>query len=90
MVAAWMRALTVVGPSIASGSQVCRGNCALFPAAPPRMRSPASVIRLGSLAVTEAIELAERKGTFESALGGAKVNPAQDQLIPPALQTWPG
>src|SRR3978361_1634170 len=28
MVAAWMRAETEVGPSMASGSQVCKGNCA--------------------------------------------------------------
>ena len=35
IVAAWMRALTGVGPSIASGSQVCSGICADFAAAPP-------------------------------------------------------
>ena len=34
MVAAWMRAETGVGPSMASGSQTCRGICALFPQAP--------------------------------------------------------
>ena len=31
IVAAWMRALTGVGPSIASGNQVCKPNWALFP-----------------------------------------------------------
>ena len=34
MVAAWIRAETGVGPSIASGSQVCRNNCADLPMAP--------------------------------------------------------
>ena len=35
IVAAWIRALTGVGPSIASGSHVCSGICADFAAAPP-------------------------------------------------------
>ena len=35
IVAAWISALTGVGPSIASGSQVCSGICALFATAPP-------------------------------------------------------
>src|ERR1700756_5507473 len=34
MVAAWIRAETGVGPSIASGSQVWRPNCADLPMAP--------------------------------------------------------
>ncbi len=34
MVAAWMSAETGVGPSIASGSQVCSGTCADLPMAP--------------------------------------------------------
>ncbi len=34
IVAAWIRALTGVGPSIASGSQTCSGNWALLPQAP--------------------------------------------------------
>ena len=36
IVAAWMRAETGVGPSIASGSQVWSGNCALLPTVPPK------------------------------------------------------
>ena len=32
--AAWISAETGVGPSIASGSQMCSGNCADFPIAP--------------------------------------------------------
>ena len=35
IVAAWMRALTGVGPSIASGSHVWSGICADFATAPP-------------------------------------------------------
>ncbi len=35
IVAAWMRALTGVGPSIASGNHVCSGSCADFATAPP-------------------------------------------------------
>ena len=34
MVAAWMRAETGVGPSMASGSHTCSGNCADLPTAP--------------------------------------------------------
>src|SRR5215212_3586337 len=34
IVAAWISALTGVGPSIASGSHTYKGNCALFPNAP--------------------------------------------------------
>ena len=38
MVAAWISALTGVGPSIASGSQTWRGNWADFPIAPQKSR----------------------------------------------------
>jgi len=34
IVAAWINALTGVGPSIASGSQTYNGSCADFPVAP--------------------------------------------------------
>src|SRR5215211_9555116 len=43
MVAAWIRALTGVGPSIASGSHTCKGNCALLPTAPMNTRITAVV-----------------------------------------------
>ena len=42
IVAAWMSALTGVGPSIASGSQTCSGNCAILPTAPQKISRPAS------------------------------------------------
>src|SRR5215469_16475471 len=41
MVAAWISAETGVGPSIASGSQVCRKNCADLPIAPTKSSAQA-------------------------------------------------
>ena len=38
MVAAWIRALTGVGPAMASGSQVCSGSCADLPTAPAQQQ----------------------------------------------------
>ncbi len=43
MVAAWMRAETGVGPSIASSSQDCSGTCADFPQAPSSRSRPIAV-----------------------------------------------
>src|SRR2546429_4450931 len=43
IVAAWISALTGVGPSIASGSQTCSGNCPDFPTAPQKSSRHASV-----------------------------------------------
>ncbi len=43
IVAAWMRAETGVGPSMASGSQMCSGNCALLPIAPRNSSSAIAV-----------------------------------------------
>ena len=40
MVAAWISADTGVGPSIASSSQACSGNCADLPQAPSRSSRP--------------------------------------------------
>jgi len=44
IVAAWISAETGVGPSIASGSQTCSGNCADFPQAPTNSSRHAVVI----------------------------------------------
>src|SRR5207302_7601488 len=41
MVAAWIRAETGVGPSMASGNHTCSGNCADFATAPQKIRSAA-------------------------------------------------
>ncbi len=43
IVAAWIRADTGVGPSMASASHTCRGNWALLPIAPQNSPSPATV-----------------------------------------------
>ena len=43
MVAAWIRALTGVGPAIASGSQMYNGICALLPVAPRNRNSVIAV-----------------------------------------------
>ena len=44
IVAAWINAETGVGPSIASGSQVCRPSCADLPIAPMNSRMQAQVV----------------------------------------------
>ena len=46
LVAAWIRADTGVGPSLASGSQVCRPTCADFPTAPTKRKKQMKSIRL--------------------------------------------
>src|SRR5664279_2483460 len=38
IVAAWIKAETGVGPSIASGNHICKGNIADFPAPPIKTR----------------------------------------------------
>src|ERR1700687_2845106 len=43
MVAAWINALTGVGPSIASGNQTYNGSCADFPVAPTKSSSAIAV-----------------------------------------------
>ena len=43
MVAAWIRAETGVGPSMASGNQVCSRNCADLPMAPTNSRRQITV-----------------------------------------------
>src|SRR5215813_3955224 len=43
MVAAWISADTGVGPSIASSSQDCNGNCADLPQAPSSSSNPSAV-----------------------------------------------
>src|SRR5256886_16944326 len=47
MVAAWISALTGVGPSMASGSQTCRGTCPDFPIAPQKINRPMIVEAAG-------------------------------------------
>ena len=47
IVAAWMSAETGVGPSMASGSQTCSGNCADLPTAPQKISSTVMVRNAG-------------------------------------------
>ena len=47
MVAAWISADTGVGPSMASGSQVCSRNCADLPIAPMNSSRQMSGQRVG-------------------------------------------
>src|SRR4051812_11963281 len=49
IVAAWIRADTGVGPSIASGSQKYRGSCALLPTAPRKSRAATAVAELRAI-----------------------------------------
>src|SRR5947209_841655 len=65
MVAAWMRALTGVGPSMASGSQVWSGSCADLATAPTRRRKAASS------SIDESLTTMRRHGNVE--LGGQNV-----------------
>jgi len=62
MVAAWIKAETGVGPSIASGNQVCRKSCADLPIAPTKSRK---AMRLA------AFQSVQRKRTLVSASAGA-------------------
>ena len=59
MVAAWMSALTGVGPSIASGNQTCSGNCPDLPTAPQKISSAMNVALAPS---------ARSAGLFEAAI----------------------
>ena len=52
IVAAWIRALTGVGPSIASGSQVWSGSCADLANAPTRISRHAATSEPSSLRKT--------------------------------------
>src|SRR4051794_7710905 len=53
IVAAWIRAETGVGPSIASGSQTWRGNWALLPIAPAKIsRLMIRIVALGTVPIS--------------------------------------
>src|SRR5262249_46646970 len=50
IVAAWINALTGVGPSIASGNHTCSGNCPDLPTAPQQINSAIKVTAAPSVA----------------------------------------
>ena len=62
IVAAWISAETGVGPSIASGSQVCRKSCADLPIAPMKSSTEAT---------SAAFHSRQRKVICVSAISGA-------------------
>ncbi len=72
IVAAWISAETGVGPSIASGSQVCRISCADFPIAPMNRRTP---IRFA------AFQSAQRKLRLVSASVGAAAKTSSKRML---------
>ncbi len=73
MVAAWISAETGVGPSIASGSQVCRPSCADLPIAPMNSSTP---IRLA------AFHSVQRKDRLVCANCGAAAKTSSNLIEP--------
>ena len=67
MVAAWISALTGVGPSMASGSHICNGNMALLPA-PPMNMSTSAVGNMKPPAATALATSAVKNGAAPSAI----------------------
>ena len=72
MVAAWISALTGVGPSIASGSQVCRPSCADLPMAPMNSRK---------LTISNAGKYTPRKVTPFSTMVGAAAKITSNAML---------
>ncbi len=67
IVAAWINAETGVGPSMASGSQTCSGNCADFPIAPQKISSAAAVMNPGLKPESGPVLLSSSKVTVPEA-----------------------
>ena len=75
IVAAWISALTGVGPAMASGSHTYKGSCADFPIAPTKSSVPINATRL--IPNTFLWMNASRKAGSESlSLTRRKVRPA--------------
>src|SRR6476660_6296748 len=73
MVAAWIRALTGVGPSIASGNQVCKPSCADLPIAPTNSSRHSNVIVSTVMAA---------KATVDPSMDGAAARIAGIDTVP--------
>ena len=87
MVAAWMSALTGVGPSIASGSQTWSGNWALLPTAPAK--SSSAMIQIG---IIGALPAAARCGSVRNAMDSLMLSVpvfTKMAMIPSAKPTSP-
>ena len=65
IVAAWISALTGVGPSIASGNQICNGNIALFPAPPMNIRNNAVGSMNAPAAILEALAVKSKLNVWQ-------------------------
>src|SRR5688572_5896336 len=73
IVAAWIIALTGVGPSIASGSQTCSGNCADLPTVPMKSSKP----------IKPAAEKPKKPlGTFASVCKMSSVKISRNESVP--------
>lgn len=79
MVAAWIRADTGVGPSIASGSQVCNRNCADLPIAPMNSIRQASV-RASACQPKKLMVLPVRPGAAEKMVSKS-VEPTSTKIV---------
>jgi hypothetical protein len=89
IVAAWIRAETGVGPSIASGNQVCNPNCADLPTQPMNKRIDTNV-RLSTSKLQKNKLVPARSGA--QAKAGAKLTVWQSEkraIIPSASPTSP-
>src|SRR5256885_2379154 len=73
MVAAWIKAETGVGPSIASGSQTYSGTCADLPAAPSSRSSPIVVSNPSGLSPTAGRTLSKSSDPQIAALEPGRV-----------------
>ena len=73
MAAAWMTALTGVGPSIASGSQTWSGNCADLPTVPVNNIKAIAPIASGPMALTTCSKLSGVKASLKFSVPNSKV-----------------
>src|ERR1700742_2787538 len=89
MVAAWMSAETGVGPSIASGSQVCSPSCADLPIAPTN-RSRQSVVNTSTCQLPNVIVWPTIDGAAANTASKSSVlNTAQTPKMPSAKPKSP-
>ena len=89
MVAAWMRAETGVGPSIASGNQVCRPSWADLPMAPMNSRMQMRVSAWPSMPKTETT-VSACSGTAEKTVSNsAEPSSRKAPAMPRAKPTSP-
>lgn len=85
MVAAWIKAETGVGPSVASGSQVCKPICADLPTAANRNNKPTKLTKTKS--VDNKLTLVKEIGKFKSPIKNRDKPNAAIKLISPTRLT---